>query len=206
MYRGRIAATKAAAPPTISCTAVRPTGFIGVPVVRVPIDPISSGVDHFIHGMGIDIRTSGSSAHMAITYYYYPVSACGSNCQLFAGFTLSNDGGQTWTAGRQLSGAMQLSWLPQHLLRQNGGRLCGDGVSGGRQGFPDLCHRACSRREASSTRPSTPRVMVSPADEMTEPRMSSKDDKPIPGAKSDHPARTPEDRDNELPGKTPPIR
>ena len=44
------------------------------------------------------------------------------------------------------------------------------------------------------------------SDEMTEPRMSSKDDKPIPGAKSDHPARRPEDRDNELPGKTPPAR
>jgi hypothetical protein len=44
------------------------------------------------------------------------------------------------------------------------------------------------------------------SDEMTEPRLSSQNDKPIPGAKSDHPARRPEDRDNELPvqpGKTP---
>jgi hypothetical protein len=39
------------------------------------------------------------------------------------------------------------------------------------------------------------------ADEMTEQRMSSRDDKPTPGAKSDHPARRPEDRDNELPTK-----
>ncbi len=51
------------------------------------MDPIGSGVDHFINGMGIDIRTSGSTAHMAMTYYYYPVSNCGNSCQLFAGFT-----------------------------------------------------------------------------------------------------------------------
>ncbi len=174
-------------------------------VVRVPIDPIGSGVDHFIHGMGIDIRTSGSSAHMAITYYYYPVSACGSNCQLYAGFTLSNDGGQTWTAGRQLSGPMQLSWLPQTFS----GRMVADYVAtvypAGGKAFPiyaialqptgGFFHQAIYTEGYGFT-----------SDEMTEPRMSSKDDKPIPGAKSDHPARRPEDRDNELPGKTPPAR
>ncbi len=174
-------------------------------VVRVPIDPINSGVDHFIHGMGIDIRTSGSSAHMAITYYYYPVSSCGSNCQLFAGFTLSNDGGQTWTAGRQLSGSMQLSWLPQTFS----GRMVADYVAtvypAGGRAFPiyaialqptgGFYHQAIYTEGYGFT-----------ADEMTEPLMSSKDDKPIPGAKSDHPARRPEDRDNELPGKTPPVR
>ena len=67
--------------------------------VRIPIDPIGSGVDHFINGMGIDIRTSGSSAHMGMTYYYYPVSNCGNSCNLIAGFTMSSNGGQTWTAG-----------------------------------------------------------------------------------------------------------
>jgi hypothetical protein len=174
-------------------------------VVRVPIDPINSGVDHFINGMGIDIRTSGSSAHMAITYYYYPVSACGSNCQLFAGFTLSNDGGQTWTAGRQLSSSMQLNWLPQTFS----GRMVADYVAtvypAGGRAFPiyaialqptgGLFHQAIYTEGFGFS-----------MDEMTEPRMSSKDDKPIPGAKSDHPARRPEDRDNELPGRTPPTR
>ncbi|MGA3315392.1 MAG: sialidase family protein [Candidatus Korobacteraceae bacterium] len=175
-------------------------------VVRVPINPINSGVDHFIHGMGIDIRTSGTSAHMAITYYYYPVSACGSNCRLYAGFTLSNDGGQTWTAGRQLSGPMQLSWLPDTFS----GRMVADYVAAvypaGGRAFPiyaiafqptgGLYHQAIYTEGYGFT-----------SDEMTEPRMSSQNDKPIPGAKSDHPARRPEDRDNELPvepGKTPP--
>src|SRR5208283_4211634 len=87
------------------------------PVVRVPIDPIGSGVDHFIHGMGIDTATSGSLAHMAITYYYYPVANCGNSCTLTAGYTQSSDGGATWTAGRPISHGMQLSWLPNS---QNG--------------------------------------------------------------------------------------
>jgi hypothetical protein len=174
-------------------------------VVRVPIDPVGSGVDHFIHGMGIDIATSGTSAHMAITYYYYPVSNCGSNCRLFAGFTLSNDGGATWTAGRQLSSAMQLSWLPQTFS----GRMVADYVAtvypAGGRAFPiyamalqptgNLFHQAIYTAGFGYT-----------SDEMTEPRFSSADDKPIPGAKSDHPARRPEDRDNEIPGKTIPPK
>jgi hypothetical protein len=177
-------------------------------VVRVPIDPINSGVDHFIQGMGIDIRTSGSSAHMAITYYYYPVSNCGGNCQLIAGFTLSNNGGQTWTAGRQLSQPMQLSWLPNTFS----GRMVADYVAtvypAGGRAFPiyaialqptgSLFHQAIYTSSFGYTQ-----------DELTEQQMSSQEDKPIPGAKSDHPARRPEDRDNELPtqpGKTPPVR
>ena len=173
-------------------------------VVRVPIDPVTSTVDHFIHGMGIDIRTSGSTAHMAITYYYYPVSACGSNCRLYAGFTLSNNGGQTWTAGRQLSTAMQLSWLPNTFS----GRMVADYVatvypSGGRA-FPiyaiALPPTGANFHEAIYTQ-----AIGFTSDEMTEPRMSSTDDKPIPGAKSDHPARRPEDRDNELPTQ-PPVK
>ena len=93
--------------------------------VRIPLDPIGSGVDHFINGMGIDIRTSGSTAHMAMTYYYYPVSNCDNNCTLYAGFSLTNNGGQTWTAGRQLAQSMQLSWLPNTFS----GRMVADYVA-----------------------------------------------------------------------------
>ncbi len=175
------------------------------PVVRVPISPINSGVDHFIHGLGIDPRTSGTSAHMAITYYFYPVSACGSSCQLYAGFTISNDGGQTWTSGRQLSNSMQLSWLPNTFS----GRMVADYVAtvypAGGRAFPiyaialqptgGFFHQAIYTEGYGFT-----------ADEMTEPRMSSKDDQPVAGAKSDHPARRPEDRDNEIPGKAIPPK
>ncbi|MEO8727081.1 MAG: sialidase family protein [Acidobacteriaceae bacterium] len=80
--------------------------------VRIPIDPLSSTVDHFIPGLGIDPATSGSTAHLTITYYYYPVASCGNACRLFVGYTSSADGGATWTSGRSLAGPMQLSWLP----------------------------------------------------------------------------------------------
>ena len=173
-------------------------------VVRVPIDPINSGVDHFIHGLGIDVETSGAATHMGITYYYYPVSACGSSCRLYAGFTLSNDGGQTWTAGRQLSGPMQLTWLPNTFS----GRMVADYVATVYPAGTTTVARALPIwamafaptsgmfHEAIYTQ-----ALGFIADEMTEQRMSSKDDKPIPGAKSDHPNRRPEDRDNELPTK-----
>lgn len=179
-------------------------------VSRIPIDPIGSGVDHFINGMGIDIRTSGDAAHMAMTYYYYPVSNCGNSCQLFAGFTISKDGGQTWTAGRQLSGSMKVSWLPQTFS----GRMVADYVAtvypAGGRAFPiyaialqpsgGLFQQAIYTEGYGFTQ-----------DEINEPRLSSKNDKPIPDAKSDHPGRTYFDLDNEHPihpskGTSPPEK
>ncbi len=175
--------------------------------VRIPIDPIGSGVDHFINGMGIDIRTSGSSAHMGMTYYYYPVSNCGNSCQLIAGFTMSSNGGQTWTAGLAVSHTMQLSWLPQTFS----GRMVADYVAtvfpAGGRAFPiyaialqptgSLFHQAIYTSGYGFT-----------LREMNQPEFSSKDDKEIPGVKSDHPNRTYYDLDNEHPihpsNQTPP--
>ena len=48
-------------------------------VTRVPIDPTNSGVDHFIPGIAVDKATSGGTAHLALGYYYYPVSTCSSH-------------------------------------------------------------------------------------------------------------------------------
>jgi hypothetical protein len=78
---------------------------------RIPIDPITSTVDHFIPGLGVDLATSGKTAHLALTYYYYPVASCNNSCQLKVGFTTSQDGGKTWTAGKHLAGPMNLDWL-----------------------------------------------------------------------------------------------
>jgi hypothetical protein len=173
-------------------------GVHWTPKVRIPLDPIGSGVDHFINGMGIDIGTSGSSAHMAMTYYYYPVSNCGNSCQLLAGFSISANGGQTWTAGRQLSHSMQLSWLPQTFS----GYMVADYVAtvwpAGGKAFPIY---AIALQPTGSTFHQaiyTEGYGFSPG-EMTEPQMSSKGEVPIPGAKSDHPNRTYYDLDNERP-------
>ncbi len=87
-------------------------------VTRIPIDAISSTVDHFIPGIAIDPATSGSGAHVAIHYYYFSQSNCLlSTCQLDVGFISSANGGSTWNAPVNIAGPMQLSSLPQS---QNG--------------------------------------------------------------------------------------
>jgi hypothetical protein len=167
------------------------------PVSRIPIDPVGSGVDHFIHGMGIDPKTSGSSAYIGVTYYYYPVSNCGNSCTLYGGWTQSSDGGATWTAGRQTSIGMQISWLPNS---QNG-PMVADYVTtifgqGGR-GFPIYVVAHPLNGGIYNEGVYTEGYGFSFAG-TAEPTYSSANDKPIPGIKSDHPPRTPEDRDNEL--------
>ncbi len=82
-------------------------------VQRIPLDAVGSGVDHFIPGLGIDPTTSGSSAHLALTYYYYPNANCtASTCQLEVGFATSLDGGTSWSAATALTTApMNVTWL-----------------------------------------------------------------------------------------------
>lgn len=81
--------------------------------VRVPIDPMSSTVDHFTPGVGVDPSTSGARARIGLTYYYYPNASCSaSTCKLDAGFISSVNGGATWSAPAQVAGPMSLSWLP----------------------------------------------------------------------------------------------
>jgi len=95
-------------------------------VTRVPIDDVSSSVDHFIPGIGIDPATSGAAAHVGLHYYYYPQSDCTvSTCQLFVGYIASANGGATWNSPTPLTGAMELSWLP---ASQNG-LMVGDYVA-----------------------------------------------------------------------------
>ena len=81
-------------------------------VQRVPIDAVTSTVDHFIHGIGIDPNTAGNTAHIGLNYYFYPNGNCGNSCSLRQGYIQSNDGGQTWLQASQSGGPMQLSWLP----------------------------------------------------------------------------------------------
>jgi hypothetical protein len=88
-------------------------------VARVPIDPTTSTVDHFIPGIGIDPTTAGATAHVAMHYYFYQQSNCTqSTCKLFVGYISSHNGGKTWNPAVKLTtGPMQLGWLPNS---QNG--------------------------------------------------------------------------------------
>ena len=92
---------------------------------RVPIDPVNSGVDHFIPGIAVDKSTSGSSAHIALAYYYFPNASCSSDCQLDVGYISSIDGGATWSASTQLAGPMNPTWL----ANTDQGYMVGDYIS-----------------------------------------------------------------------------
>jgi BNR repeat-like domain len=95
-------------------------------VTRIPIDPPTSGVDHFIPGLGVDAATAGSGAHLTLAYYDYPVASCSaSTCELDVGLVSSTDGGSTWSAPTTLAGPMKLNWLPS----TTGGVMVGDYIS-----------------------------------------------------------------------------
>jgi len=100
---------------------------------RIPIDAVNGTVDHFIPGLGVDAATSGSTAHLGLTYYYYPQANCtASTCALFVGFISSSDGGATWSAPTTLAGPMSLSWLPSTSSGQMVGDYMATSFSGGK--------------------------------------------------------------------------
>ncbi len=89
---------------------------------RIPIDPVTSSVDHFIHAVAVDPETSGSSAHIAVVYYFHPEQRCDvKTCELDVGFVSSDDGGSTWD-DRQLAGPFKHTWF----LPTEAGYMVGD--------------------------------------------------------------------------------
>jgi hypothetical protein len=95
-------------------------------VQRIPIDPVTSTVDHFLPGVGVDRATSGANTHVGVTYYYYPNTNCTvATCQLDVGYVSSANGGSSWSTATQLAGPMTMSWLPE----TSQGRMVGDYIS-----------------------------------------------------------------------------
>jgi hypothetical protein len=93
---------------------------------RVPIDPVGSNVDHFLPGLAVDTTTSGNTAHLALTYYFYPNTNCtATTCQLDVGFVSSTNGGSTWSTSTQLAGPTTLTSLPD----TSQGFMVGDYIS-----------------------------------------------------------------------------
>jgi hypothetical protein len=92
---------------------------------RVPIDDVTSGVDHFIPGLAVDPTTSGTATHLALTYYFYPNANCGGACQLDDGYISSPDGGAHWGDPTQLAGPMALS----EIALTSQGPMVGDYIS-----------------------------------------------------------------------------
>ncbi len=101
-------------------------GTTWTPVKRIPINPVGRNVDHFINGLAVDSSTPSKSAHLGLTYYFYPNANCTpSTCQLDVGFISSTNGGTSWSKAEQLAGPMRVPWAP--LTTQ--GYMVGDYIS-----------------------------------------------------------------------------
>ncbi len=181
------------------CTAndiVMSTSTDGVawsPVTRIPIDPVGSGVDHFIPGLAVDKATSGSTAHLGLTYYFYPNANCRTNnCQLNVGFVSSVNGGASWSTPTQLTGPMNLSWLAD----TNQGRMVGDYIStsfAGGTSHPVFAAANPPSRGKCSTRTVCDEAMYSPTTGLLTSAAGGvvttpSGEHPVPNAASDHAA------------------
>jgi hypothetical protein len=149
-------------------------------ISRIPIDPVTSTVDHFIPGIGVDPTTSGSTAHLTITYYYYPVASCGNSCKLEVGFTTSQNGGQTWTAGKHLAGPMTLSWLAPSQNGQMVADYLAVAYANGNPFGVFALAQAPSASVLNEFMVTTVTPLLSAADE---PRFSSEGEKPLRNVK-----------------------
>ncbi len=168
---------------------------------RVPIDAVTSTVDHFIAGLAIDPATSGSTAHLALTYYFYPTANCVvSTCELNAGIILSHDGGKTWSAPTTLAAGMTLDSLPDTFS----GVMVGDYVSAAYSNgkvYPFFAvAQPKSGTEFGEAMYTTSAGM---ADSESGVRLSSAHDLPVPDAHSDHPPRPFRDVEDLIPERPP---
>ena len=74
----------------------------------------------------MDRDTSGSGAHLALTYYFYPDAACATDtCQLEVGYISSPDGGAHWGDPTTLAGPMSLN----DIALTSQGPMVGDYIS-----------------------------------------------------------------------------
>jgi hypothetical protein len=153
-------------------------------VQRVPIDAVTSTVDHFITGMAIQPATSGKKTHVALAYYFYPVSNC-STCQLYVGFTQSSNSGKTWSPAETLGGPMDLSWLPDTFSGRMVADYIGVGFGTGGKAYPVFAlanapvggfFQQAMYTSATGLAPAAPEVE----------QLSSAADQPVPNAHSDH--------------------
>jgi len=87
---------------------------------RIPIDPLTSAVDHLISGLAArsdnEEEGSGDDGHgsrLALNYYYVPNGkTCSPNeCLVSAGSISSDDGGTSWHEAVEIEKPMSQNWL-----------------------------------------------------------------------------------------------
>ena len=97
------------------------TGTTWSAVTRVPIDATNSKIDHFIPGLAVNKATSGATAQLGLTYYFYPSGST----QLSVGFISSANAGSTWSAPQTITSGMSSTWA----ATTSQGRMVGDYIS-----------------------------------------------------------------------------
>ena len=163
---------------------------------RIPIDPASSTVDHFLPGLGIDTTTAGNNTHLGLTFYSYPVANCtASTCALNASFISSADGGRSWTAPLLLAGPMTVSWLPNTFA----GFMVGDYMStvfSRGKAFPIFVSARANSGTTFDEAVFTTAAGVAVASS-SRAVLRAVNETAFPGAKPDHPPRQYYDLDHE---------
>jgi len=87
-------------------------GLHWTPVMRIPIDPVTSTVDHLGGGLGVDSDSAGRRARLGLFYYFYPDTHCTTaTCKMFEGFVSSTDGGALWSRVKVVAGPFVLRQL-----------------------------------------------------------------------------------------------
>jgi hypothetical protein len=149
---------------------------------RVPIDPVTSTVDHFIPGISIEPGTKGAKAHIGLAYYYYPQANCStSTCALTLGYISSQNGGTTWKRPVQLGTPMQITWL----ANTDQGYMVGDYIAS--TFAANGIHIAATQALKPGSKDNE--FLVSNSTNVVDdaaPEVSSFGDRRIPGAHSDH--------------------
>jgi hypothetical protein len=101
-------------------------GLTWTSLQRIPLDAVGSGVEHITAGLAVDSSTSGSGAHLAVTYYSWPHAGCSaSTCQISVGFASSLNGGASWSQHQTLAGPMLATWW----ANTNQGHMTGDYIA-----------------------------------------------------------------------------
>jgi len=97
------------------------TGTSWSAVTRIPIAGTGSGIDHFIPGLAVNKATSGTTAQLGLTYYFYPQGST----QLSVGFISSANAGSTWSTPQTIMSGMSSTWA----ATTSQGRMVGDYIS-----------------------------------------------------------------------------
>ena len=170
----------------------------GLSPPRIPIDPVTSAVDHFTPGFTILNGTSGSTAHLALTFNFFPQANCSSNCSLGVGYISSPNGGANWTAPKILAKGINPNLAAIHNIRPDGWRLQHSVVFFGNKSACSVFYGAGASVGSTLNEPN-PRHECgwpSPGFGRGQRLFSSANDKPVPHAHSDVPRRTKPHRDD----------